>query len=219
MKNQKLDELHMYLVEYYDRCLGMNEIAIYNDYKYYVEVNEQGNSLLVAGEYLKKKKVNSIRIPDIFDKIGSNCFYKIESLKGITLGKNIIEIKDNAFNECKSLENLDFNHKLTKIGKLSIDSDIIEYLELPDSVKELSIIDMKALVPTICFGKNIKDFDVKNVRVNTILDFHSKKLLLSGLLDIGNRKIYFNGIDITRKLDPQLDSIKLEYINGRVYRG
>lgn len=219
MKNHKLNELHTYLVEYYLRCLGMNERPIYNDYEYYVDKDENGNDLLVASEYLKKKKVNGIKVPDIFDIIGSNCFYKIESLKGISLGRYIIEIKDNAFNECKSLEHLYFNSKLLKIGKLSIDSDIIEYLEIPDSVKELSVIDMKTLVPTICFGKNIKEFDVKNVRVNTILDFHSKKLLLSGLLDIGNRKIYFNGIDITRRLDPQLDSIKLEYVNGRVYRG
>lgn len=219
MKNDKLEELHIYLVEYYQRCLGVNEIAIYNDYKYYVEKDEYGNDLLVASEYLKKKKVNAIRIPDVFDKIGTQCFYKIENLKGITLGKNIIEIEDNAFDECKLLECLYLNHKLTKIGKLHIDSDIMEYLEIPDSVKELSVIIMKALVPTIYFGENIKEFDVRTVRVNTILDFHSKRLLLSGLLDIGNRKIYFNGRDITRKLDPQLDSIKLEYIQGRIYRG
>lgn len=215
MKNNKLEELHKYLVEYYNRCLGIYETAVYNDYKYYVEIDESGNDLLVAEEYLRKGKVTGIKVPDIFDKIGSNCFYQIENLKGITLGKNIIEIKDDSFNECKSLELLQFNSKLLKIGKLFIDSQL-DNLVIPDSVKEVSTIHIRALVPTIYFGENITEFNVKLVLANTILDFHSNKLLLSGLSELGSRKIYFNGLDITRELYG-IGSIKLEYIDGRIY--
>lgn len=213
VNEQELKELHTYLEEYYDRCLGLNQTPVYGDYVYSVELDSKGHKLIVANEYLRKRRIKPIVVPDIFEKIGDNCFNGARDLTGITFGRNIIELGNNAFYECRVLKSLCLNSNLKSIGQLVLRCMDLEYLQLPNNVEKVEYIYMSSLAPTISFGKKFREFNIKTVVGNSILEFHCDKLILKGVGVNCNQKIYFNGVDVTKKLNPFIENNVLNYDN------
>lgn len=57
-----------------------------------------------------------IEIPDSVETIGACAFWGCKNLKSIKLSENITRISGRSFNECESLESIEFPKKMKALG-------------------------------------------------------------------------------------------------------
>lgn len=79
----------------------------------------------------------SIIIPESVERIGTYAFLN-SSITSVTLGENIREIGDSAFDGCLNLEEIRFNDRIETIGDFAFTGcQAIKKITLPKSVKEV----------------------------------------------------------------------------------
>lgn len=99
----------------------------------------------------------TILFPNSVNKIGGHCFYVNKKSVVITLGKNIVEIEDKAFDGIL-LEDINFPDSLTTIGTESFSNTKLTAIDLPESIQSIGIgsfSSCKNLV-SVSFSSSIK---------------------------------------------------------------
>lgn len=84
--------------------------------------------------------IESVILPQTLIEIGINAFYRVESLKAITIGSNVLNISYGAFYRCRGLEAIEFQRpsKIKTIGEQAFAGcSSLTTIEIPNSVETI----------------------------------------------------------------------------------
>lgn len=122
----------------FDLCPGLYKIHVNSKNEVYKAYNYMLYSKdLTELLYCPQARIGDIRVPKELKIIGEQAFYRSNTLKSLKIPSSVIEIKDNAFNNCENLEKITFgqNSKLEKIGYRSFaENEKLEEIVLPNSL-------------------------------------------------------------------------------------
>ena len=84
------------------------------------------------------EQILNVSFEDSIEEIDNGAFYDCNTLKEITLPKNLRSVGDNVFGQCTSLEKVTLNEGLQFIGNEAFwGCSALESINIPDSVKEI----------------------------------------------------------------------------------
>lgn len=108
-----------------------------------------------VGKMLPDNTVKSITIPDTVKYVEG--FANCQSLEKVTLGENVEEIGEYAFEYCSNLKEINFPDGLKKIGLKAFENTALKYVTFPDSLTEIgsmAFYNSKNLI-SVTISKNV----------------------------------------------------------------
>jgi len=89
-------------------------------------------------DFMKKRQITSVGIPDSVEEIGDSAFRNFPSLRDVTIPDSVTIIGKDAFGVCVSLEKIEIPNSVTEIGQNAFfDCKALASIEIPNSITEI----------------------------------------------------------------------------------
>ena len=145
-----------------------------------IKFNSYNNPCFSASHfYVNGEELTDLIVPEDVIDIQDYMFYKIQSIKSITLSNTVTSIGKHAFYQCRNLTSVNFGNRLEKIGEEAFwGCSNLSSLNIPSSV---ITIEPKAFegcggLNTIVVDKNNKIYDSRD-NCNALIESESNTLI------------------------------------------
>jgi hypothetical protein len=125
----------------YQKVNGGIQITKYNGSELNVKVPDEidGQTVVSIGDWaFAEQDITEVMLPDTVTSIGWGAFSESDSLKKVTLPKNLTEIKKFAFSNCTSLAEIEIPDGVTAIGYGAFsECSGLKAVKLPAALKKI----------------------------------------------------------------------------------
>ena len=125
-------------------------------------VIEEGVEKIGASAFRDCANLKKIRFPKSVTEIGIYCMCNCGSLDNVELPPNIICINAGTFERCSGLRNIKLPENLKKIDGFAFAYNLIEKIEIPDSVTEIyssSFVGLYKLTEMVLGDKSVYKYE------------------------------------------------------------
>ena len=142
-------------------CLNLKTVVVDSENPYY-DSRENCNAIITTSQnpYITPNTLiagcKTTIIPNSVVEIGENAFYDCESLETITIPNSVTKIGQSAFNVCSTLSSITLSENLTEIGNWAFDDcnnlkEVICYAPQPPTISKYTFSDIS---PTVYVPEN-----------------------------------------------------------------